>query len=245
MKSKRKVWLKIGGSLLAILAIYLMLLCFPQPFFAYSATSGELTLYSDRPFEPERGKESLVAAQAKLAASPLFSAEESHAIFICNARWRQMLFFNRVYGVGGVNYYPVTRNVFLRDALVEENRLVSPSGKLVPGDRTLDYFITHEIAHSLTGEAVGAIRYHLLPEWVREGYADYVGKNSTFNYDEALRAFLSDAPEMDREKSGLYLRYHLLVAYLLEKKKWSVQKLLEGSADQQTVENEVRTSAQP
>jgi hypothetical protein len=69
-----------------------------------------------------------------------------------------MLFFNKDYGVGGVAPYPVTANVFLGDARIEDNRLIGPSGAPVSGDRTLDYFIAHEITHQLTGQAIGAVR---------------------------------------------------------------------------------------
>jgi hypothetical protein len=200
-----------------------------------------LSLYSDQAFTPEAGKRVLETVEAKLATSPLYSARERHAAFICNARWRQRLFFNRNYGVGGVNQYPLTTNVFLRDATVEDNRLIAPSGGPVPGDRTLDYFIAHEITHTLTVRAVGWLKYLRLPQWVREGYADYVAKGTAFDYELARRAFLAGAPEMDWPKSGLYWRYHLLVAYLLDKQHWPVQQLLESPPDQSQVEEELRS----
>jgi hypothetical protein len=149
--------------------------------------------------------------------------------------------FSDVYGVAGVNRYPLTTNVFMRDAIIEENCLIGPSGSRVSGVRTLDYFIAHEIAHTLTGQAIGGLKYHRLPQWVREGYADYVGKGSAFNYDEARKAFLAGVPEMDWAKSGLYWRYNLLVAFLLEKHGWSVQRLLEERVDQGAVEQLIRT----
>jgi hypothetical protein len=241
IKPTKKLWLKLTAAALGLFAFYWALLCFPQPFFRSSVSANNLALYSDQPFSPEEGKKVLETVEAKLAASPLYSAEQHHSAFICNARWRQRLFFNRNYGVGGVNQYPLTSNVFLRDAAIEENRLIAPSGNQVPGDRTLDYFITHEITHTLTVQAVGWFDYYNLPEWVREGYADYVAKGDAFNYDEARRAFLAGTPEMDRWKSGLYIRYHLLVAHLLDKQHWSVQKLLENYPEQKAVEDAVRT----
>ena len=227
-------------AIFGVLALYWGLLCFPQPFFRSSVSANNLALYSDQSFSLEEGKRVLETVEAKLARSPLYSSGQQHAAYICNARWRQRLFFNRNYGVGGVNQYPLTSNVFLRDALVEENRLIGPGGNQVPGERTLDYFITHEITHTLTVQAIGWFDYYNLPEWVREGYADYVGKGDAFNYDEARRAFLAEAPEMNRWKSGLYLRYHLLVAHMLDKQHWSVQRLLEEHPEQQSVEDAVR-----
>lgn len=125
-------------------------------------------------------------------------------------------------------------------ANVEDNCLIGPSGNRVSGERTLDYFIAHEITHTLTGQAIGAIAYHRLPRWIREGYADYVGKGGTFDYADARRAFLAGDPKMDWARSGLYWRYHLLVAHLLDKRHWSVQRLLEEPIQQQEVEDSIR-----
>src|ERR1044072_4451754 len=235
---KKRVWLRTLSTFLSIFILYLGLLCFPQPFFRWSVSAANLALYSDKPFSEVEAKKVLQLTQTKLEASPLYSAQEHHSIFICNERWRQRLFFNRHYGVGGLNYYPLTTNVFVRDANIEEDRLIGPAGNSVPGDRTLDYFITHEITHTLTKQAAGWIHHIRLPEWVTEGYPDYVGKGSAFHYDETRQAFLSNAPEMGRWKSGLYLRYHLLVAYLLDKKQWGINQLLTEPLEQQTVEDD-------
>ncbi len=240
MKFKKESLLKIGAALVAVVALLLVLLSVPQPFFHASVSAKNLTLYSDQSFAPAAGQQVLQLVEAKLTKSPLYSAEQKHLVFICNARWRQRLFFTYQYGVGGVNYYPLTTNVFLRDSVIEENCLIGPGGNRVPGERTLDYFIAHEITHSLTGQAVGGLDYHRLPQWKREGYADYVGKGAAFNYDEAKAAFLADDRKMDYAKSGLYWRFNLLVAHLLEKQHWSAQRVLEDPIEQQTVEAMIR-----
>ncbi len=240
MKFKKKTLLKIAATLVALTVLLIGFLCLPQPFFQTSVSAKNLSLYSDQPFAPTAGQHVLSLVEAKLATSPLYSAAQKHSVFICNARWRQRIFFTYVYGAGGVNYYPFTTNVFLRDSVIEENCLLGPGGNRVTGERTLDYFIAHEITHSLTGQAVGGIAYHRLPQWKREGYADYVGKGTAFNYDEAKRAFLAHDPKMDWAKSGLYWRFHLLVAHLLDKQQWSVQRVLEDPIEQQTVEAMIR-----
>ena len=214
-------------ALLAIVPLaMLLLLNVPYPLFSASVSANNLTLYSDRAFEPAAGQHVLELAAAKLAQSPLYSPKQKHQVFVCNAAWRQRLFFLQKYGVGGVNYYPLTTNIFLRNSLIDENALIGPSGQRATGERTLDYFIAHEITHTLTAQAIGNMAYLVLPQWKREGYADYVARKSVFNYDEAKRAFLADDPKMDLAKSGLYWRYNLLVAHLLDKKHWTVQQML-------------------
>ncbi|MFN7928829.1 MAG: hypothetical protein U0Y68_12945 [Blastocatellia bacterium] len=232
--------LKLAAVLLGSGALLWGLLSLPQPFFRTSVSAKNLTLYSDQSFASAAGQEVLTRAEAKLAQSPLYSPAQNHLLFVCNARWRQRLFFLHQYGVGGVNYYPFTTNVFLRDAVIEENCLISPKGNRIIDGRTLDYFIAHEITHTLTGQAVGALAYQTLPQWKREGYADYVGKGAAFNYEEAKRMFLANDPKMNYAQTGLYLRFHLLVAHLLDKQHWTVQRLLTDPIEQQTVEDTIR-----
>jgi hypothetical protein len=240
--NKKALWRT--SAILAIVPVaMLLLLNLPHPLFSTSVSAKNLTLYSDRTFEAAAGQRVLESAAAKLAQSPLYSAQQKHEVFVCNAAWRQRLFFLQHYGVAGVNYYPFTTNVFMRNSIIEENGLIGPSGYRAAGERTLDFFIAHEITHTLTGQAIGNMAYMALPEWKREGYADYVARQSVFNYDEAKRAFLANDPKMDPAKSGLYLRFNLLVAHLLDKKHWSVQQMLTTPIDQASVEEMIRVEA--
>ena len=224
-----------------LVAAYVAVLCFPQPFFVHSVSANGLTLYSDRPLPDAAARDLLHRSSEKLAQSPLFREHPGGRAFLCNSRWRQRLFFNRDYGVAGVSPYPLTTNVFLRDASVTDNRLISPRGIPVPGSRTLDYFVAHELTHQLTGRVLGPLGFYRLPKWVREGYADYVGKGSAFDYAAARRALLDGAPEMDWQHSGLYLRFHLQVAHLLDHRHWTVDRLLHGPwPDPATIDSEIR-----
>ena len=114
--------------------------------------------------------------------------------------------------------------------------MISPLGSPIFGDRPLDYFIAHEVTPQLTGEALDALRFAILPQYVREGYADYVGKGTSFQYKNAVRDLVRESPLMDYKKSGLYLRFNLLVAYLFDHRGWSVDKLLRDYPPQVEVE---------
>jgi hypothetical protein len=220
-----------------------LLLNNPQTAFAAGVSDGNLSLYSDREFPAEAGIRSLHLARQKLERSPLYNPNQSHSIFVSHAAWRRAIFMAPAFYAGGVNYYPITGNVFLRSADIENNRLFGPSGTILPGARTLDYFIAHEISHTLTGQSLGAIDYISLPRWKREGYADYVAKGVDFDYIEAQRALLNNDPRMDYERSGLYWRYHLFVAHLLDRRGWSEQRLLRDPISEADVEQAIRNEA--
>ncbi|MBS0470274.1 MAG: hypothetical protein JSR60_04315 [Proteobacteria bacterium] len=145
-------------------------LAYPRPFFSYSVTEGRLTLYSDAPFDRGKARTILERVDARLKTSPLDDGA-ADAIYVANARWRQRLFFNIAYGAGGVNFYPWTLNVFLRQSNIDKDELLRPNGIPAEYPRTFTYYAAHEIGHSLTGRHLGFA--HLwnwrLPQWIREG----------------------------------------------------------------------------
>src|SRR3954454_5731515 len=135
-----RTWLRRLARLVvfatAIFGGYTLLLCLPQAFFSYSVRAGSITVYSDRPLPEAAARSVLRLSVDKLAASPLYARHPEASVYVCNSRWRQVLFFSKHYGVAGVSPYPLTTNVFLRDASFEKNRLISPRGIPVLGDRT-------------------------------------------------------------------------------------------------------------
>jgi hypothetical protein len=225
--------------LLLLLVAYVVLLAFPYTFFSYEAKYKNITVYSDRPISPALPSV-LSLVEERLRKSPLNDPGLEHRIFICNDNRRFALFTNLKYRVGGVNYEWLTRNIFLRGANIDRNRLIGPSGREVPGERTLAYFMAHEITHSLVSKHLGRYAYWRLPAWKQEGYADYVARDGDFHFREQLAAFQRDAREMDPTRSGLYLRYQLLVTYLLEIKGITLEALLTRAFNQTSLEQEIR-----
>src|SRR5690348_1568021 len=111
MRIRKSTLVRIALTSVAAAAAYTGLLCAPQPLFPFSVRAANLTLYSDRPIPAAAGQRVLELAGRKLAASPLYFGGLQN-VFICNSRWRQLLLFNKDYGVGGVAFYPISGNVF-------------------------------------------------------------------------------------------------------------------------------------
>jgi hypothetical protein len=229
-------------GLLVLGATYLVLLCNPGVFFRYSFTHGGMAVFSDEPI-PASARRVIELAESRLAQSPVLHGRAARTIriYICNRKWRFILFANTRYKVGGIAYAPLTNNVFLRGAHFDSNRLVGPSGGEVPGERTLTYYIAHEVMHTVVADHLSVVAHWRLPAWKNEGYADYVAKGSDFDYDQVVLQFRRGARELDPARSGLYLRYHLLVAYLLDKRRIGVHRMLAEHFDQAELEAEIRT----
>jgi hypothetical protein len=225
----------------SIFALYLVLLCHPGFFFRHTFSRKGITLYSDEPIFSRTAEQVLTGVEERLTRSPLFRSRPGAGIrvYICNRRWRFILFANYRYHVGGLTYPPLSNNIFLRRVDFDADCLINPSGTPVPGERTLTYFITHEIMHTLIADELGALAYWRLPDWKNEGYCDHVAKGASFQFDRAIEQLRSGDREMDPQRSGLYLRYNLLVAYLLEYKGISVYEMLNQEIEPVNLEAEI------
>ena len=71
---------------------------------------------------------------------------------------------------------------------------------------------------------------------MREGYADYVGTGGRVDVDDLYRRWRAGDPALDVAKSGQYARYRMLVAFLLDREHWSVDRLLTSGLPQEKAE---------
>jgi len=226
----RRLLRGLGVLLAAVIGFNIalaFLLAFPDCFFTYYTQHGRLSLYSDAAFDAAKAQHILSKIDARLARSPIDDQTLPDRIFVANADWRQRLFMNLAYGAGGVNFYPITRNVFLRNSDIDADTLYGRSGRPSEKPRTFTYYAAHEIGHTLTAERLGI--FHLwnfrLPVWIREGTADYIGLGGDIDVDELYARYRAHDPFFNA-KSGHYDRYRLLVAYFLKHKHWSMDQLL-------------------
>jgi hypothetical protein len=218
---------------------YVALLLHPQPLFAFSVRDVAIVLHAREPLPPE-AQGVLADATRRVAASPFYDPQATYDAFLCDdvPTFTAFTLWNR--GAGAVSQWDLTGNIFLRPSHVDRNRLVGRSGKETPGERTLSYFIAHEVTHTMLARRIGRLRYARLQRWQVEGYADYVGKAGEFDFEKTLAAFRAGTRELDPKRSGLYLRYHLMVAYLLDREGMTPEALLAGPIERAEIERRLR-----
>ena len=228
-------------ALVVVVAVggYVALLLHPQPLFAFSVREAAIVLHAREPLPPE-AQGVLADATRPVAASPFYDPQATYDAFLCDdvRTFTAFTLWNR--GAGAVSQWDLTGNIFLRPSHVDRNRLVGRSGKETPGERTLSYFIAHEVTHTMLARRIGRLRYARLQRWQVEGYADYVGKAGDFDFEKTLAAFRADTRELDPKRSGLYLRYHLMVAYLLDRQGMTPEALLAGPIEKTEIEQRLR-----
>jgi hypothetical protein len=220
----RAAIITLSGSA-TVAAVYLLAICWPQPFFRYSLRCGNLYLHSTAPL-PGNTEYLLREVQRRLAASPLYNVSLKQHIFICGNSAQFAFFTNVSFRSSALTYAYFNRSVFLRPSDVAHNVLFNYSGSKVTDDRMLVYYMAHELTHSLMVSYIGPWRYHELPQWLREGYADYIGKGSD-SFRDIQAKFEDSSYRTNRE----YLRYELMTAYLLEVRKVGLRDLVSGDYD--------------
>jgi hypothetical protein len=221
----------------AACVVYLAVLAYPQPLFAHEVTRDRLTVHSTKPM-PGAMQATVTRAHGRLLRSPLYRSLGHAHVFLCDPQPLFAVFARQNYRVGGVADWAVGQHAFLRESDMHNDRLIAPSGTPVAADRPLSYFIAHEAMHIAIARHLGRARYSQLPQWLDDGYADYIARD--IDYAKALQQFKEDAPELDPRRSGLYLRYQLMVAYLIEQKGVAIEQLLDSPPDRDAVERELR-----
>jgi hypothetical protein len=226
-------------ALAAVAAAWLALAIHPQTLFAYSLRRANVVLHARAPLPPEAVPQ-LDEAVRRLARSPLYDPARVHHVFLCDTKALFALFALWARNAGGTAQIYFVGNVFIRPHDVARGVVFGPSGQVKQKERSLTYFIAHEVTHAMTADHVGRRGYHALAAFQQEGYADYVAFARPVDLAGWRAALARDEPEMSVQRSGLYRRYELLVAYLLERRGLSVDQLLSLPRDRAQVEAQLR-----
>lgn len=213
------------GVLAMLFGLLAVPLLHPDPLFAHAARYGVFDIRSDRPIHPAMAQV-IADAERRLRTTELFQPNDRIRMYICNDPWRLLLFTRSTQLGGAVD--AVTSNIYLREADIRQNRLIGPDGEIADADvRPLSYFVAHEAAHVLEGRRFGRLAFLRAPKWLSDGVADMIGKGGDFDMEENRARLLSGDPEMSAERArvGLYRRYHLMVAALIQEQGRTVAQL--------------------
>lgn len=228
--------------LLLPLAAYVLAAAFPKPMFDYRYGYENYRVWSDRPI-PDEITRVLDDVTRRLRTSSLHDRETTVEIFFCNEPWRLWL-YGRAFStrLGGAADVWLTRQVFIRASDIPANRIHSPGRRPIAdaAQRPLSYFIAHEITHSDVSRHFGRTVMLRYPQWLLEGYADYVGKGGDFDFEEDRVLFAAGASALDHGRTGLYREFHLKVAYLLDKKGWTLQQVFANPPDEAELDARLR-----
>jgi hypothetical protein len=200
---------------------------FSQPSFAHHVTYKRFTVHARAPI----GNEIIAVldrAESRLAASPINDAAIKPRIFLTNST-SLYASFSLYIGAGSfgkgyaalptanivINAHDPAQDLVFRDAPVHNVR-------------SLSGVIAHETTHLLIRNRVGYWRNLTMPDWKKEGYAEYVAGGSTLSHETGVKLWKA---RPDDPTGYRYFKYFMMVKYLLEHEKRSVDELFTHDFD--------------
>jgi hypothetical protein len=234
-KAKNKPYKIVRGVLLLITAAFLLLLSFPQLLFAHQATYKNFRVYSREPLDQSINAV-LDKAEARLATSPINDDSVKPKVFLTNSYgFYRGLSLNIGWNSFGKGYALLpTSNVFINksDAARDTVFRDTPTNNA----RSLSGVIAHEVTHLLIRKRYGYWRNVMMPAWKKEGYAEYVAGGPTLSYEDGVKMWKGNP----KDGTGYqYFKYFMVVKYLLEQEKISVDDLFNHDFDVTTLEERV------
>ncbi|HTG93140.1 MAG TPA: hypothetical protein VL866_11165, partial [Pyrinomonadaceae bacterium] len=127
-----------------------------------------------------------------------------------------------------------TDNIFMNKSDIAQDLVFRNSS--ANNSRSFSGVIAHETTHLLIRKRFGYWRNLTMPTWKKEGYAEYVAGGATLSYEAGVKMW------KDNPKDGTgyqYFKYYMLVKYLLEQEKISVDDLFNRDYDVAALEEKV------
>ena len=222
MKKTRKILI---WSISGLLIIYILVNIFPQSIFNNKLEYKCFTVYYH---SGETNKQKLKLVLDKSAelvkTSELFEKGFKQKLFLCSGYTEFTFFVPLARKAFGVNR-KLNQNVFLSKSDVSENITIR-NGK-ENNKRTMSSVIAHETTHSLLQNKLGFIKNELLPTWKKEGYCEFIARESSYDKQKGLQDICNGNENLD-SPSFKYFKYRLYVKYLFEDINLSFNEFLNG-----------------
>ena len=234
-KAKNKAYRIISNTILLLGIALVLLLSFPQILFAHEVSYKNFKIYSREPVD-QNVYAVMDKVEARLAASPLNNAEVKPKVFLVNSfsLYQGLSLYIGANSFGKGYAMLPNSNVFINKSNLAKDLVYrnSPANN----ERSLSGVVAHEVTHLLIRKRYGYIRNLTMPTWKKEGYAEYVAGGSTLSYQDGVKMWKGNP----KDGTGYqYFKYHMLVKYLLEQEKISVDDLFNRDFDVASLEEKV------
>jgi len=231
-KTKSKAYKALRYFVTAIFVTYLLTICYPQYLFAHEVTYKNFKVYSREPFD-ERIYKVLDDAEASLSKANIYDREISRRLFLTNS-YGMYAFLSSKALRSFANSVPFIDNILINKSDVGEDLVFL--NRPEHNKRSLSGVIAHEVTHLFIRKKVGTFRAFLMPTWKNEGYCEYVAGDSTITYEEGVKLWKENPNDDSKYR---YFKYHMMVRYLLETERLSIEDVLHKDFDMRDLEAKV------
>jgi len=234
-KKKNRAYKILRYSLLAVFLAYFLTICFPQYLFAHEVSYQKFEVYSRQPLEQGIYKV-LDDAEARLSKSTIYDRETSRRVFLTNGHGMYLFLSNKGFR-SFANSVPFINNIFINRSDVPHDLVFL--NRPLHNKRSLSGVIAHEVDHLFIRKKVGTVRASLMPTWKNEGYCEYIAEDTTITYEEGVQLWKANPTN---DSNYRYFKYHMMVKYLIEKERLSIEDVFNRDFDLKDLEARVLSS---
>lgn len=179
--------------------------------FPYSAKLGATTISSERPIDPGRIAQILALSDQRLRASAIYREAPGTRIFLTHGGWRWLVLALRNKDSFAVSL-PMSEAIVLNRSDLDKNIVVN--GAAIAGSRSVAGVIAHERTHGLIRAQFGILADVRYPLWLREGYCDFVARESSLSDAQAKQLIAAKAklPALDYYQGRMRVQRELRTA---------------------------------
>ena len=225
----------LGFYIIIIIAtIFIAFVIFPNlSFYRHHIFYKQFNIYADIEIN-EAIYEILDEVDKQLITSEIYDDNLSFKIFISSG-FKPYSIFSPSYKDAFAVTYPIINNIFISKTDIENNIVHRNADE--DNKRSLSSVIEHEVTHILIENEIGIKANRKLETWKKEGYCEYISGESKLN----LKAGIKEVYMKSNSSSPIfdYLKYRMLVAYLIDIKGHSFQSLVETEFDFKQLETEL------
>jgi hypothetical protein len=170
----------------------------------------------------------------KLRCSEIYNNKLTFKIFI-SSDFKPYSIFSPSLKDAFAGTYPIINNIFISKTDIENNLVHRNANE--DNERSLSSVITHEITHILIEKEIGIKANKRLETWKKEGYCEYISGEGRLNLKATIKKVYEGSNSFSPAFS--YLKYRLLITYLLDVKGHTFHSLAETEFNIHQVEDEL------
>ncbi len=220
--------------IIALAALFIVFITFPNlSFYRNHISYKQFDIYSDIEINDEIFSV-LDKVEDQLNTSEIYTDELKYKIYI-SSDFKPYTIFCPTLKDAFAATYPVINNIFISKTEIENN-LVRRNSDL-DNERSLSSVITHEVTHKLIEKEIGIGANRRLETWKKEGYCEYVSVETRLDLKTGINEIYQGSNQFSPDFD--YLKYRILVTYLMDVKGHTFQSLIETEFDTNNLQEEL------
>ncbi len=221
--------------IIALALIFIVLVIFPNlTVYHHKVIYKNFRIYSDKEID-DNIYSILDKVEKKLSRSEIYNERVKYRMFLSSSIKLYAAFVPGQKDAFAAAF-PIFRNIFVSQTDVKNNKVYRNT--VEDNERSLSSVLAHEATHILIEKKIGIGGNRKLASWKKEGYCEYISIDDPLNMMNAFNTVYSSGNH--GSSSFSYLKFRLLVTYLLDEKGYSFQEMVETEFDIYELEKEIK-----